>query len=89
MGQRFGPWVSYNSMLLLKRGRNRLPWSLTRDPDGERGQRRRGRRGSMFECLMTANVFNSVESLPILIEMATLGILMDSLACEAVERGYW
>jgi hypothetical protein len=37
---------------------------------------------------MTANVFNRAESLPILMEMATLGIPMDSLACEAVERGY-
>jgi hypothetical protein len=42
----------------------------------------------MFECLMTANVFNSVESLPILMKMATLGIPMNSLAYKAVERGY-
>jgi hypothetical protein len=42
----------------------------------------------MFECPMTANAFNSAESLPILVEMTALGIPMDSLACEAVEGGY-
>jgi hypothetical protein len=42
----------------------------------------------MFECLMIANALNSAESLAILVEMAALGIPMDSLACEAVERGY-
>jgi hypothetical protein len=42
----------------------------------------------MFECLMTANALNSAESLTILVEMATLGIPMDSLACKAVEGGY-
>jgi hypothetical protein len=42
----------------------------------------------MFKCLMTANTLNSVESLAILMEIAALGILIDSLACKAVKRGY-
>jgi hypothetical protein len=42
----------------------------------------------MFECLMTANALNGIESLAILVKMTALGILMDFLACEAVEGGY-
>jgi hypothetical protein len=42
----------------------------------------------MFECLMTANALNGTESLAILVKMTALGILIDSLACEAVEGGY-
>jgi hypothetical protein len=37
---------------------------------------------------MTTNTLDSIESLAILIEMATLGILMDSLAYEAIKGGY-
>jgi hypothetical protein len=37
---------------------------------------------------MTANALNSVESLAIFIEIATLGILMDSVAYKAVKGGY-
>jgi hypothetical protein len=42
----------------------------------------------MFECLITANALNDIESLVILVKMTALGILMDSLACEAVEGDY-
>jgi hypothetical protein len=42
----------------------------------------------MFECLMTANALNGIESLAILVKMITLGIPMDFLAYEAVEGGY-
>jgi hypothetical protein len=42
----------------------------------------------MFECLIIANTLNSIKSLVILIEMAALGILMDSLTYEAIKRGY-
>jgi hypothetical protein len=37
---------------------------------------------------MTANALNDIESLAILVKMTALGILMNSLACEAVEGGY-
>jgi hypothetical protein len=37
---------------------------------------------------MTTNALNSAESLAILMKMATLGILMNSLAYKAVKRGY-
>jgi hypothetical protein len=42
----------------------------------------------IFKCLMITNALDSVESLAIFMKIATLGILMDSLAYKAVKRGY-
>jgi hypothetical protein len=42
----------------------------------------------MFKCLMIVNTLNNIENLVILVEIAILSILMDSLAYKAVKRGY-